>query len=147
MKHVLIGVLLTLLTSASFANDQYLVATLASYHANRSSGECEFNPGLLIQNFHTGNWFSMAGVFRNSPCNTAAAAFIGWESEEKKRFGGVHYGFGAMVGISSGYDSVLTGAPYLRFGDRDDRVAIKAMGLPHPTQGVYGISLSVRLGE
>ena len=146
MKKLLIAALLILLPSFAYAEtDHSLFFPLASYHIDREMGECETNPGLYYQRFRTERIFWTAGAFRNSKCNTAVIAQIGWESYEKKRFLGIPYGYGAMVGFSTGYSSPVIGAPYIRIGDRDQRLSARIMVLPHPKQGIFGIGIGYKL--
>ena len=135
------------LSISAFANDKYLFSPIGSYHIDRSSGECEFNPGLYYQHFKNDHIYFTGGVFRNSTCNTALIAMVGWETYEKKRFLGVRYGYGAMLGVTTGYSSPVMGAPYIRFGDREDRLHLKLMVLPHPTKGIIALGVSFRLGK
>ena len=142
----ILAILFALFLSVSAqANDKYLFAPLASYHIDREMGECEINPGLYYQEYWSDNLFWTAGAFRNSKCNTAVIAQVGWESYEKKRLLGIPYGYGAMVGFSTGYESPVIGAPYIRIGDRDHKLSARILVLPHPTKGVFGIGIAYKL--
>lgn len=142
----LFGLLLLFPILAS-ANDHYIIGAIGSYHADRDFAECEVNPGALYQHFIHDNWFVGGGAFRNSHCNTAANAFVGWESKQKKRLLGIPYGYGALAGVTTGYPTPYIGAPYIRIGDRDDRVSLKLLGLPHPTEGILALGVKIRLGK
>ena len=147
MKKILIAALLILLPSLAYADetDHYLFAPIGSYHMDRDAGYCETNPGLAYQKFRTDNQFYTVGVFKNSPCKVSVFAFYGWESNKKRRFLGIPYGYGAMVGPATGYSSPIVGATYLRVGDRDARISARIMVLPHPTKGIFGLGFSYKL--
>jgi hypothetical protein len=145
MKYLIAAILLFFTTTAFAETDHSLFFPLASYHIDREMGECETNPGLYYQRFKTKRIFWTAGAFRNSKCNTAVIAQVGWESYDKKRLLGVPYGYGAMAGFSTGYNSPIIAAPYIRIGDRDDRFSLRILALPHPKQGIFGIGLAYKL--
>ncbi len=151
MKKLIVGLFISLVLALSSnvnaaTETDYILTPIASYHIDREDGECEFNPGIQYQHFSSNTFFWTTGVFRNSHCNIAATAMIGFESYENKRFLGVPYGYGVMVGYSSGYPSPIVGTPFIRFGDRNDPFTVKLMVLPHPTNGVFGLGFSYRLG-
>lgn len=147
MKNIVAVLLLLAVSTVANANDRHLFSPLVSYHADRSMGECEINPGLAYKTFKNNNTFYIFGAFRNSGCNTAAIAFYGWESYENKRFLGIPYGYGIMGGLTTGYDTPVIAAPYIRIGDRDDKVTFKLLTIPHPTKGVFGLGISYKLGK
>lgn len=146
MNKLLIAALLILLSTFAHAEtDHSLFFPIASYHIDREMGECETNPGLYYQRYINSNIFWTAGAFRNSTCNTAVIGQVGWESYEKKRFLGIPYGYGAMVGFSTGYNSPVIGAPYIRIGDRDHKISARVLVIPHPKKGIFGIGLAYKL--
>lgn len=141
----LLALSLPFISTTAHANDHYLFAPIGSYHVEREKGECEINPGLYYQRYWNDNMFWTTGVFRNSRCNTSVIAMVGWESHDKKRILGIPYGYGAMVGPATGYQTPITGATYLRIGDRDAKLSARILILPHPTQGIYGLGISYKL--
>ena len=147
MKKLLLALSILFFSHTATANESYLFTPLVSYHVDRDMGECEVNPGLVYQRFQTNHRFTAIGAFRNSGCDTAALAFVGWETQEEKRIFGVPYGYGVMGGLTTGYDLPVMAAPYIRIGDREDKLSIQVLTIPHPTKGVYGLGIRYRLGH
>lgn len=147
IERIFLLIALLLFSLPSHGADKYLFAPLVSYHIDRKMGDCEVNPGLAYRNFTNDNFYYHAGVFKNSGCDTAVHAFIGWESHDKKSFMGVPYGYGIMGGFTTGYDTPVTAAPYIRLGNRDAKWNVNILTIPHPTKGVFGIGVSYKLGE
>jgi hypothetical protein len=147
MKNLLFVLSLLFFSHAATAAESYLFTPLASYHVDRDMGECEVNPGLVYQRFQTDHRFTAIGAFRNSGCDTAALAFVGWETQEAKRFLGIPYGYGIMGGLTTGYDTPVMAAPFIRVGDRDNKLTLQILTIPHPTKGVYGLGVRYRIGQ
>lgn len=142
MKKFLIAIILAVTTLPAFA-ETHLVFPIGSYHFNRDSNFCEFNPGMAVRHFVDDNKFLYAGVFRNSPCNTSVNIFAGWESGNRK-LTGIPYGYGIMGGFTTGYEVPMIAVPYIRLGDRESRFNVQILTLP-PV--VMGIGITFRIGK
>lgn len=135
--------LLALLLSSPAPADDYLNVSLVSKHFNDDDEHCETNPGVEYQRFTSIHVFYMAGAYYNSECNTAAIAWVGWESRTW-RPAGVPLALGAMGGLSTGYNSPVVGTPYLRIGKATDMLHAKLLFLPSD-QPIIALVLGFRL--
>lgn len=138
--------------TAQADSDIFISTFVGSYHFNRNEENCEFNPGLGIQ-YYLDDYdfleddYVAAGVYKNSPCRTAAYGFYGVETDTSK-----WYGVGIAGGLVSGYTqedfstAPVVAYPYFRLGARRHRVNARLVVLPVP-DGLVGLAVNIKLGD
>lgn len=152
MAKWLISIALILIAVPSFAAEpgsKYLTLWGVSYHFDRSQGNCEFNVGVGYQQFLSKHIYMTGGVYKNSPCQVAPYAMLGYEFD----LIGKNIGVGAFGGLVGGYEDdnfgtapVLPGLPYIRIGNPDKDWHAKLIVIP-ASDPIFALTANYRLDQ
>jgi len=125
--------------SSGVKAEDYVVATLASYHFNRSKDYNERNYGLGFERTYEDNWRGHAGAYKNSLDRTTAyvlTSYTPW------RWGEWHAG--GAAGLGTGYNSRPIGVLVGGFAIREWRNGFGVNVIVHPTALALQIKWSLK---